>query len=104
MPEVPTLHEAGVTGYEANTWQMMVGPARHAGADRGKLNQALVDFMLDAGGTEAFHSLGMQPMTGTPAERGDLHPKRDRRWTQGHRGGRHQRRLSEMPMTHGSKP
>ena len=28
LPEVPTLHEAGVTGYEANTWQMMVGPPR----------------------------------------------------------------------------
>ena len=28
LPDVPTLNEAGVTGYEANTWQMMVGPAR----------------------------------------------------------------------------
>ena len=37
---MPTLDEAGVTGYEANTWQMMVGPAHMPGADRGQAQRA----------------------------------------------------------------
>ena len=55
LPEVPTLHEAGVEGYEANTWQMMVGPARMPEPIVMRLNHALADFMRDAGGAEVFH-------------------------------------------------
>ena len=40
MPEVPTLHEAGVTGYEANTWQMLVGPPRMPAPIVARLNGA----------------------------------------------------------------
>ena len=41
LPDVPTLHEAGVTGYEANTWQMMVGPAGMPEPIVARLNAAL---------------------------------------------------------------
>ena len=57
LPDVPTLHEAGVTGYEANTWQMMVGPARTPEPIVTRLNKALGEFMLTRGGAEAT-SLG----------------------------------------------
>ena len=55
LPEVPTLHEAGVTGYEANTWQMMVGPADMPEPIVAKLNAALGRLHADAGGAEVFH-------------------------------------------------
>src|SRR6185503_11584251 len=45
LPEVPTLQEAGVESYEANTWQMMVGPPRMPEPIVLRLNQALADFM-----------------------------------------------------------
>ena len=28
MPDIPTMHEAGITGYEANAWIAIVAPAR----------------------------------------------------------------------------
>src|SRR6185503_2666898 len=68
LPDVPTLEEAGVTGYEANTWQMMVGPARMPAPVVAKLNGALVDFMKTPEAQKHFVSLGMQPTTSTPAE------------------------------------
>ena len=81
MPEVPTLHEAGVTGYEANTWQMMVGPAGMPEPIVARLNAALGDFMRTPEAQKYFTGLGMQPTTGTPAEAAEHIRKEAARWT-----------------------
>jgi tripartite-type tricarboxylate transporter receptor subunit TctC len=81
LPEVPTLHEAGVTGYEANTWQMMVGPARMPAPIVAKLNGALADFMRTPEAQKYFTSLGMQPITGTPDEAREHIRAESERWT-----------------------
>ena len=82
LPEVPTLHEAGVTGYEANTWQMMVGPARLPEPIVTRLNQALADFMRTSEAQQYFTGLGMQTTTGTPTEAADHIRKESARWTE----------------------
>src|SRR5262245_1667457 len=81
LPDVPTLHEAGVPGYEANTWQMMVGPPRLPEATVGQLNQALGDFMRTPEAQQFFTGLGMQPLTSTPAEAAEHIRKESARWT-----------------------
>lgn len=81
LPEVPTLDEAGVTGYEANTWQMMAGPARMPEPIVTKLNRALADFMLTPEAQQHFTSLGMQPRTSTPAEAQQHIVTEAARWT-----------------------
>ena len=81
LPDVPTLDEAGVTGYEANTWQMMAGPARLPQAIVTRLNQALAEVMLTPEGQKFFTDLGMQPLTGTPAEAAEHIRKEAVRWT-----------------------
>jgi tripartite-type tricarboxylate transporter receptor subunit TctC len=81
LPEVPTLHEAGVEGYEANTWQMLVGPPRMPEPIVARLNQALADFMHTAEAQKHFTGLGMQPTTGTPAEAAEHIRKESARWT-----------------------
>ncbi len=68
LPEVPTLHEAGVTGYEANTWQIFVGPPHLPESIVAKLNKALTEVMLTPEAQKFFIGLGMQPRTGTPAQ------------------------------------
>src|SRR6187401_1502366 len=68
LPDVPTLAEAGVSGYEANTWQLMAGPANMPQPIVTKLNRTLADFMVTAEAQKFFTSLGMEPKTGTPAE------------------------------------
>jgi tripartite-type tricarboxylate transporter receptor subunit TctC len=81
LPDVPTLHEAGVTGYEANTWQMLVGPPRMPEPIINQLNRALGDFMRTAEAQQFFTGLGMQPLTSTPAEAAEHIRKESARWT-----------------------
>jgi tripartite-type tricarboxylate transporter receptor subunit TctC len=81
MPEAPTLHEAGVTGYEANSWQMMVGPAHMPEPIVSKLNRALAEVMRTPETQRHFLSLSMQPLTGTPAQAGEYIRKEAARWT-----------------------
>jgi len=82
LPDVPTLDEAGVTGYEANTWQLMAGPANMPAPIVAKLNAALADFMLTPEAQTHFKSLGMQPMTSTPQEAHAYIVKEAARWTE----------------------
>ena len=81
LPEVPTLNEAGVPGYEANTWQMIVGPARMPEPIVAKLNAALVEFMQTPEAQRHFVSLGMQPTTSTPQQAQDYINIEAARWT-----------------------
>jgi tripartite-type tricarboxylate transporter receptor subunit TctC len=81
MPDVPTLHEAGVTGYEANTWQMMVGPARMPEPVVARLNAALTEVMKTPEAQQYFTGLGMRPSTGTPSEAAEHIRKESARWT-----------------------
>ncbi|MBM3529081.1 MAG: tripartite tricarboxylate transporter substrate binding protein [Alphaproteobacteria bacterium] len=86
LPDVPTLHEAGVTGYEANTWQMLVGPARMPDPIVQRLNGALAEFMRTPEAQSYFTGLGMQPMTGTPAQAHEHVRAESERWTKIIRG------------------
>jgi tripartite-type tricarboxylate transporter receptor subunit TctC len=86
LPDVPTLNEAGVAGYEANTWQMMVGPARVPEAVVARLNGALADFMQTREARTHFISLGMQPTSGTPQQAQDYINTEAARWINTIRG------------------
>jgi tripartite-type tricarboxylate transporter receptor subunit TctC len=86
LPDVPTLEQAGVHGYEANTWQMMVGPAHMPAPMVAKLNAALVDFMHTPQAQQHFIALGMQPLTSTPDEAHDYIRVEAARWTKIIRG------------------
>jgi tripartite-type tricarboxylate transporter receptor subunit TctC len=79
---VPTLDEAGVTGYEANTWQLMAGPAHMPEPIVNKLNHALAEVMVTPEAQNFFTSLGMQPRTSTPKEAHEHIIKEAARWTE----------------------
>jgi len=81
MPEVPTLNEAGAKGYDANSWQMMVGPARMPEPVVAKLNKTLAEFMLTPDTQRHFTSLGMQPLTGTLEQARAYIDAEAKRWT-----------------------
>ncbi len=68
LPEVPTLSEAGVPGYQADLWWGILGPAGMAAPLVARLN-AEIRMALD--GTELkeqFAGMGLEPAGGTPAE------------------------------------
>jgi tripartite-type tricarboxylate transporter receptor subunit TctC len=86
LPEVPTLDEAGVTGYEANTWQLMAGPPRMPEPIVNRLNRALAEVMVTPEAQNYFTSLGMQPRTSTPKQAHEHIVKEAARWTEVIRG------------------
>jgi tripartite-type tricarboxylate transporter receptor subunit TctC len=60
----------------------MAGPANMPAPIVTKLNAALADFMVTPEAQTHFKSLGMQPMTGTPAQAHDYIVKEAARWTE----------------------
>jgi tripartite-type tricarboxylate transporter receptor subunit TctC len=56
IPEVPTMVEAGLAGYEANSWQSLVAPASLAPPIVAALNKALTDVLAEpASSSECSH-------------------------------------------------
>lgn len=66
-PELPTMQQAGVPGYEATIWTGMVAPARTPATIISKLNASIVQIMQTREMVERFAALGADPTTSTPA-------------------------------------
>jgi tripartite-type tricarboxylate transporter receptor subunit TctC len=70
IPDLPTVAEAGVPGYDSNLWYGVLLPARTPPAIVAKLNQAINAILREAEVGERFAGLGADPRGGTSAEFG----------------------------------
>jgi tripartite-type tricarboxylate transporter receptor subunit TctC len=82
LPDVPTMDEAGVKGYEATLWFALVGPAGLPPAIAARLNREVIDILNSAEMKETFAQQGFVPDPGTPEAltaqiRGDIGKWRD---------------------------
>jgi tripartite-type tricarboxylate transporter receptor subunit TctC len=68
LPDVPTLDEAGVKGYEASTWVALLAPAGTPRAIIDKLNAATRNALTEAAVKESFAKFATTPLGGTPEE------------------------------------
>jgi tripartite-type tricarboxylate transporter receptor subunit TctC len=68
LPDVPTIAESGVPGYEAIGWNGLVGPAGMPQAAVAKLNAEIVKIMRVPDVSKRLGDLGLEPRTSTPAE------------------------------------
>ena len=68
LPDVPTIAEAGVPGYEASGFFGLVGPAGMAGPIIEKINAAVVAIIKDPAMRKTLGEQGFEPLTCTPAE------------------------------------
>ncbi|ARP75643.1 tripartite tricarboxylate transporter substrate binding protein [Bordetella genomosp. 6] len=66
LPEVPTIDEAGVAGYDVQTWYGIHAPAGTPAAVVDRLNQALVAVLSNAKVREALVGQGYEVATSTP--------------------------------------
>jgi len=66
LPDVPTMDEAGVKGYEATLWFALVGPAGLPAGLLAKLNQEAVDILNSAEMKETLAQQGLVPDPGSP--------------------------------------
>jgi tripartite-type tricarboxylate transporter receptor subunit TctC len=68
MPDVPTIAEAGVPGYESTIWLGVMAPAKTPQAIVDQLNAEIRKIMARPDVKEAWAKQGANPMPMTPAE------------------------------------
>jgi len=66
LPDVPTLAESGVPGYEATSWQGLAAPARTPRAIVQQLNTLIVTYMRRADARARLAELGADPVGSSP--------------------------------------
>ena len=72
FPEMPTIAEAGVPGYDASTWSGMVGPAGMPRDIVMKINAAMDRVLKSPTFLQRFGSIGDEPGGGPPEVFGDI--------------------------------
>jgi tripartite-type tricarboxylate transporter receptor subunit TctC len=68
MPDLPTISEAGVTGFESLTWYGFVAPAKTPRAIVDKLQKEIAAIVHSAEVRQTFVSQGNEPLANTPDE------------------------------------
>ena len=66
LPELPTVAEAGIAGYEAALWVSLVVPSGTSPRIIARLNREVNDVLESSDGTEALVAQGMAPEPGPP--------------------------------------
>jgi tripartite-type tricarboxylate transporter receptor subunit TctC len=73
MPDLPTLQEQGIPGYECYTWNVFLAPARTPKPIVDKLNAAINKSLADPAVTSALEKAGIDPTpSSTPETTGDF--------------------------------
>lgn len=82
LPEVPTLEEAGVKGYDMGYWFAAYAPAGTPEAVVARLNRLLSDAVHSAGAKSFFDMSGSQGWTATPQELAAFQAAETQKWGQ----------------------
>jgi tripartite-type tricarboxylate transporter receptor subunit TctC len=86
LPDVPTIAEAGVPGYEANNWWGMLAPAGTAASPlpsviTGRLRQEIAAILESPETRKRFEVEGAETARMSAAEFGDLIATETAKWT-----------------------
>jgi tripartite-type tricarboxylate transporter receptor subunit TctC len=71
LPDVPTIAESGLPGYESSLWQGFVVPARTPAAIIARLNRETTAALADAVVRNALAEQGVEPLPGPPEALGE---------------------------------
>jgi tripartite-type tricarboxylate transporter receptor subunit TctC len=66
LPDVPTIAESGLPGYESSLWQAIVAPAGTPAAIVARLNRETIAVLNDPDIRAAFAKHGVEPEPGSP--------------------------------------
>ncbi|WP_312301543.1 tripartite tricarboxylate transporter substrate binding protein [Diaphorobacter nitroreducens] len=80
LPDVPTIAEAGVPGYEVSPWFAVFAPAGTPAAIVNKINAALIDAMKQPDTVAKFETIGAEPIGTTPQQLATHLDKELARW------------------------
>jgi tripartite-type tricarboxylate transporter receptor subunit TctC len=82
LPDVPTVAETAIPGYEAYEWNGMLLPAGTPEPIAAKLHTVLVDVLKEDEVKQRFNDLGAQAVGSTPAEFSAFLKKEDSKWSE----------------------
>jgi tripartite-type tricarboxylate transporter receptor subunit TctC len=80
LPDVPTIAEAGVPGYEASTWNGIVAPVGVPRVLVARLNAEINKVLASVTLRERFAAIGAEPVPVTPEQFGELIRREDAKW------------------------
>jgi tripartite-type tricarboxylate transporter receptor subunit TctC len=79
-PEVPTIDEAGVKGYEMSYWFAAYVPARTAPAAVKRLQELLANATRSASAKSFYESTGTEPLVSSPEELAKFQTAESQKW------------------------
>lgn len=82
LPNVPTIAEAGVPGYEATSWFGLFAPAATPAPVVARLNAALVKVLSDANVKKKIAEQGAEPYSEKPEQFAEFIRKETAKWSQ----------------------
>ena len=80
LPDVPTVAEAGVPGYEASSWFTIAAPAKTPADIIAKVNKSVNTYMADPEMIAKMRKLGADPVGGTPDDMAKLMADENVKW------------------------
>ncbi|MBO0742042.1 MAG: tripartite tricarboxylate transporter substrate binding protein, partial [Hyphomicrobiaceae bacterium] len=80
LPDIPTLEEAGVEGFQSVTWFAVVAPPGTSAAITQTLNQAIAKVLQQPGVQEQFEKMGVRPLGGSVMETAKFIAEERQRW------------------------
>jgi tripartite-type tricarboxylate transporter receptor subunit TctC len=80
LPEVPTMAESGVPGFESYNWQGIIAPAGTPAPVIARLNTALNEILKDPDVVRAIAETGSQAAGGTPEAFGQFIETERQKW------------------------
>ena len=80
LPDVPTLQEAGVAGYEASVWLALLAPAGTPKDIVNRLNAEIAKVMSAPDTKKALYDAGVEPTPSSPEAMSEYMVKEMERW------------------------
>ncbi|SFU88941.1 Tripartite-type tricarboxylate transporter, receptor component TctC [Polaromonas sp. YR568] len=80
LPDVPTMQEAGVPGYEASVWLALLAPAGTPKDIVNKLNSEIAKLMNTPDTKKALYDAGVEPTPSSPEAMSEYMVKEMDRW------------------------
>ena len=81
LPDVPTVIEAGVPGYDVASWNALAAPAKTPRPVIDKVRAALIKALADPQVQKRYAELGVEGRASTPEELKDFYASETKRWT-----------------------
>jgi tripartite-type tricarboxylate transporter receptor subunit TctC len=82
FPDLPTIAEAGVPGYDAGTWTGVIGPARLPRPVVDKLNASINQAIASPAFLARFAQIGDEPAGGTPEDFAETIRRDSAKWAE----------------------